>query len=80
VWLSSHGGSSNYDLVLLERLAFDRPGLASTDWVEVRGHNIVPRDLLEVLVTPLPQSDALPDDHEVLRMVVIGNVTGPSGE
>jgi saccharopine dehydrogenase-like NADP-dependent oxidoreductase len=67
----------NYDPVLLERLRFlIGLGMASTDPVEVRGQKIVPRDLLQALVAALPQSDAPPDDHEVLRVVVSGEEKG----
>jgi saccharopine dehydrogenase-like NADP-dependent oxidoreductase len=67
----------NYDPVLLQRLRFlISLGMASTDPVEVRGQKIVPRDLLLALVAALPQSDAPPDDHEVLRVVVSGEEKG----
>lgn len=67
----------NLDPALVERLRFlIGLGLASAEPVEVRGQKVAPRDLLQALVARLPQPEAPPDDHEVLRVVVSGTESG----
>lgn len=67
----------NLDPTFLERLKFIIDlGLASADPLEVKGQKVAPRDVLQALVGRLPQGEAAPDDHEVLRVVVEGEERG----
>ena len=67
----------NLDPAFLERLQFlIGMGLAGAEPLDVRGQKVAPRDVLQALVSRLPQSDAPPDDHEVLRVVVSGSEQG----
>lgn len=67
----------NLDPAFLERLQFlIGLGLASTEPLEVRGARVAPRDVLQALVARLPRTEAAPDDHEVLRVVVTGEEKG----
>jgi saccharopine dehydrogenase-like NADP-dependent oxidoreductase len=67
----------NLDPAFLERLKFVIGlGLASTEPLDVKGQRVAPRDVLQTLVGRLPQPEAAPDDHEVLRVVVEGEEGG----
>lgn len=67
----------NLDPAFLERLQFlIGMGMAGTGPLEVRDQKVAPRDVLQALVSRLPQSDAPPDDHEILRVVVSGSEQG----
>ncbi len=67
----------NLDPAFLERLQFlIGLGLASAEPLDVRGQKVAPRDVLQALVARLPQPEAAPDDHEVLRVVVSGREAG----
>ena len=67
----------NLEPEMIEKLRFlIGLGLASTDSIEVRGQKMVPRELLQTLVGRLPQSDAPPDDNEILRVIVDGEEKG----